>query len=480
MKKSIFTYLDNSQLNMMYGYWKSGRQDQIGVFDVSLRSNPAGNCFYVFAGLERIVLNLQGTLFTEDDINFLKTQPEQYEEGFFQELRQFQFSGDIHSVTEGTIIFSDEPIIRIKSKLFEFPLIESILLNFINTDTLAATQAARMKIIDPKGTFIDLSSHKLLSGDKKPWAARSSYLAGYEGTVNIKASCFFGIPLEETHHQSWVNSFESELDAFRSFIKVHPNNATLLVDAYDPIRSGVPNAIRAAKELEQMGKRMKAIQINSGDLAYISQKSRKMLDNAGLDYVKIIASGDLNEEVIFNLLNQEAKIDGWFIDNEAAAQKGNLDIEAASTLAAMKQDGTYLPKIKMSSNPEKISIPGYKNLYRIINNETGKAEGDYITLHDEKINLHEPLHLFHPIHPHLQKRIQKFTAVPLLRPIIENGRVTCELPSLEQIRQYHKKQLDYFWDEYLRNLNPHLYPVDLSHTLWELRRSTISGKQITY
>jgi nicotinate phosphoribosyltransferase len=470
----MILHTDKYQINMMYAHWKEGTQDRRAVFDAYFRKLPFGNGFAVFAGLERIVRYLRSLHFDEESLAYLREQEEGYDEGFFDELRRFRFTGNLYSVEEGTLVFPNEPLIRVEGRIFEAQLIETALLNFMNYQTLVATKAARIKQVAPQDILLEFGSRRAQEADAALWGARAAYLAGFDATSNLLAGMKFGIPAKGTHAHSWVQIHDSEEEAFRRYAEALPDQVTLLVDTYDTLKRGVPNAIRIAKDMEKRGKRMQSIRLDSGDLAYLSIQARRMLDEAGLSYVKIVASNDLDENTILNLKAQGARIDVWGVGTQLITAADDPALGGVYKLVAREANGRYEPAIKISGNPEKVTTPGIKDVYRIINRETDKAEADYIALADEKdVKKGERLKLFHPSHPYIYKYVENYVAEPLLKPIFLNGKQVYELPSLEQIREHHKRQLARFWPEYLRKLNPEIYPVDLSQRTYDLKTEWI-------
>lgn len=471
---NLTLHTDKYQINMMYSHWKHNNHNNVRVFDAYFRKLPFGNGFAVFAGLERIVAYINGLHFTKDDIDYLRTQPEQYDEAFLEELANFTFTGTISSVKEGTVVFPNEPLIRVEARIFEAQLIETALLNFMNFQTLIATKAARIKQVAPTAQLIEMGTRRAQEADAAIWGARAAYIAGFNGTSNVEAGKLFSIPAIGTHAHAYVMDFDTELDAFRAYAETFPAQTTLLVDTYDTLKSGVPNAIIVAKELEQKGYKLNAIRLDSGDLAYLSKAARAMLDEANLPYVKIIVSNDLDESVIFNLLTQGAKIDAFGIGTQLITAADNPSLGGVYKLVAKKIDAhTYQPVIKLSENPEKVTTPGLKNVYRIICNHTKKVEADYITLYDEQVDEQQPLELFDPVNTWKKKTVTNFTAVSLLEPIFVNGKQVYTLPTIEEIRRYHVDQLSLFWDEHLRKYNPQHYYVDLSSRLWSEKMALI-------
>lgn len=475
---NLTLHTDKYQINMMYGQWKLKRHNNIRVFEAYFRKLPFSNGFAVAAGLERIVNYINQLSFEKEHIDYLRTQPENYEEAFLEELSTFKFTGTIHAITEGTIVFPNEPMYRIEGRLFEVQLIETAILNFMNYQTLIATKAARIKQVDREASLLELGTRRAQEADAAIWGARASYIAGFDGTSNMEAGRLFGIPSFGTQAHAWIMDFDSELEAFRAYASVFPTNTTLLVDTYDTLKSGIPNAIIVAKELAEKGFSLRGIRLDSGDLARLSSEARSMLDSAGFPNVRIIASNDLDENVIFNLKMQNSKVDSWGIGTQLITAADNPSLGGVYKLVAKKDsDGSYIPVIKMSENIEKITNPGFKELYRVINRSTNKVEADYLALGDEQIDTSSPLHLFDPVNTWKDKWVTNYRLEKLLTPIFIDGKQVYSLPSLEEIRDYHKSQLSLFWDEHLRKLNPQHYYVDLSQNLWDMKMNLIHNQK---
>lgn len=467
-------HTDKYQINMMYAHWVHNTLNEKAVFEAFFRKLPFGNGYAVFAGLERIVDYIRRLSFTEEDIDFLRRQEEGYDEAFFEELRKFCFTGDLYSAAEGTLVFPNEPLIRVEARMFEAQIVETAILNFMNYQTLIATKASRIKGVAPEDTFLEFGTRRAQEADAAVWGARASYIAGFDATSNMRAGMLFGIPTKGTHSHAWIQGHDSEKEAFRKFAEALPGHVSLLVDTYDTLRSGVPNAIEAAGHLAASGKKLQSIRIDSGDLAYASIQARAMLDAAGLHDVKIIASNDLDEHIIMNLKAQGARIDIWGVGTQLITAADQPSLGGVYKLVAKEENGAFRPVIKISGNPEKVSNPGVKEVYRIVSRQTGKAEADYISLRGEDdVRLNKPLWLFDPLHPYLNKTVEAYEAIPLLRPIFQNGELTCELPDLDRIREHHRSQLQLFWPQYLRKLNPESYRVNLSRKAWELKMDLI-------
>jgi nicotinate phosphoribosyltransferase len=471
---NLTLHTDKYEINMMYAHWVQGSMNEKAVFELFFRKLPFGNGYAVFAGLERVVNYIRSLRFGDEEIAYLRTQEEQYKEEFLQELRGFHFTGHLDAVLEGTIVFPNEALIRVEARVFEAQLIESAMLNFVNFQTLVATKASRIKQVAGQDGLLEFGTRRAQEADASIWGARASYIAGFHATSNMRAGMLFGIPTKGTHAHSWIQGHETEEEAFNKYAEALPDQVTLLVDTYDTLKSGVPNAIRTAQMLERQGKRMNAIRLDSGDLAYLSQSARQMLDNAGLSYVQIVASNDLDEHIIFNLKGQGARIDVWGVGTQLITAGDQPSLGGVYKLVAREKDGDFIPVIKISGNPEKVTTPGLKEVYRIINLKTGKADGDYIALkHEENIKRGEVIKLFDPVHPYIYKFIEHYNAVSLLQPIFRAGDLVYQLPALEHIRRYHLEQLNLFWPEYHRKLNPETYHVNLSAEVWQLKMDLI-------
>ncbi|WP_019640247.1 nicotinate phosphoribosyltransferase [Paenibacillus fonticola] len=471
---SLALHTDKYQINMIYAHWVNGTHERKAVFEAYFRRLPFGNGYAVFAGLERIVQYISNLHFTDKDMAFLAKQEEEYDPAFLELLRSFRFKGNLHSVPEGALVFPNEPLIRVDGTIMEAQLIETALLNFMNFQTLIATKASRIKRVAEKEVLLEFGTRRAQEADAAIWGARAAYLSGFDATSNLLAGEIFGIPTKGTHAHSWVQSFDSELEAFERFAKALPDQVSLLVDTFDTLDSGVPNAIKTAKLLESKGKRLSSIRLDSGDLAYLSIQARKMLDEAGLPYVKIVASNDLDENTIFNLKAQGARIDIWGVGTQLITAADQPALGGVYKLVEREKDGQMEPAIKISANPEKVTTPGKKDVLRIVDKESGKAIADYICFpHEQQARDGGKLRLFDPVHPYLKKSVKNYTAVSMLQPIYTDGELVYQLPCLEEIREYHKEQLKMFWPEYLRKLNPEIYRINLSQEAWELKQSLI-------
>lgn len=473
--EGLTLHTDKYQINMMYAHWVQGTLNERAVFEIYFRKLPFGNGYAVCAGLERIVRYIEDLRFGDAEIDYLRSQEENYAPGFLEALRSFRFTGTLHAMPEGTLAFPNEPLVRVEARLFEAHLIETAMLNFLNYQTLVATKASRIRQVAKDDILLEFGTRRAQEADAAVWGARAAYVAGFHATSNMRAGMMFGIPSKGTHAHAWVQAFDSEEEAFLKYAEALPEQVTLLVDTYDTLRSGVPNAIKVGKALEAAGKRMAGIRLDSGDLAYLSQQAREMLDEAGLTYVRITASNDLDEQIIDNLKSQHAKIDVWGVGTKLITAADQPSLGGVYKMVAISRGGVYEPVIKISGNPEKMTTPGLKDVYRVVSRETGKAEGDYIALKDETdIREGKRIKLFDPVHPYIHKYIEDYDALPLLAPIIVDGELVRPLPTLAEIRAYHDEQLRLFWPQYLRKLNPELYRVNLSERAWKLKMDLIA------
>lgn len=466
-------HTDKYQITMMYAHYKNGTHHNRSAFDLYFRKPPFGNGYVVFAGLERAVQYLENLHFSEEEIRYLQEE-NSFDPEFLDLLRSFRFTGTVYAMPEGTISFPGEPLIRVEGNIMELQLIETALLNFVGYQSLIATKAARIRHVAEQDTLMEFGSRRAQEKDAAIWGTRAAYLAGFDSTSNTLASQVFGIPSSGTHAHAWVQDFPSELEAFRAYARAFPEATVLLVDTYDTLKSGVPHAIKVGLELKEQGYTLAGIRLDSGDLAYLSKQARKMLDEAGLTDTKITASSDLDEVTILNLKAQGAKIDSWGVGTKLITAYDQPALGAVYKMVARLEGNRWEPTMKISSNPAKITTPGRKNVYRLIDRESGKARGDLITLIEEPINEKKPLQLFDPDHPYRRKRVKNFRAISLLQPIFKDGKRVTTLPSLQEIRQYHQNQLRLFWEEYLRILNPEGYPVSLSPLLWDTKQQLLS------
>ncbi|MBS5909912.1 MULTISPECIES: nicotinate phosphoribosyltransferase [Paenibacillus] len=472
--EGLALHTDKYQINMIYAHWANGTHERQTVFEAYFRKLPFGNGYAVFAGLERIVEYIRNLRFTEKDLNYLAKQEENYKPEFLELLRNFRFGGTLLSMKEGALCFPNEPLIRVEGTIMETQLVETAMLNFMNFQTLIATKASRVKRVAENDVLLEFGTRRAQEADAAIWGARAAYISGFDATSNLLAGEIFGIPTKGTHAHSWVQIFDSEQEAFERYAKALPDQVSLLVDTFDTLKSGVPHAIQTAKMLEAQGKRLSSIRLDSGDLAYLSIQARKMLDEAGLPYVKIVASNDLDENTIFNLKAQGAKIDIWGVGTQLITAADQPALGGVYKLVEREIGGRMEPTIKISGNPEKVTTPGKKDVLRIVSKESGKAMADYVCFpHEQQARSGGNLRLFDPVHPYIKKSVKNYEAVSMLQPIFEDGELVYELPSLEEIRKYHQTQLSLFWPEYLRKLNPEIYRISLSQEAWELKQKMI-------
>jgi nicotinate phosphoribosyltransferase len=464
-------HTDLYQINMMETYWEDGIHNRKAVFEVYFRKLPFGNGYAVFAGLEKVVGFLNGLQFTDSDIRYLRDELG-YQDDFLDYLENLRFTGSVRSMAEGEIVFANEPLIRIEATLAEAQLIETAILNIVNYQTLIATKAARIKYVIGNETAMEFGTRRAQEMDAAIWGTRAAYIGGFSATSNVRAGKLFGIPVSGTHAHSLVQAYIDEYTAFHKYARRH-KDCVFLVDTYDTLRSGVPNAIKVAKELGDSINFI-GIRLDSGDLAYLSKEARKMLDDAGFQKAKIVASNDLDEYTIMNLKSQGAKIDTWGVGTKLITGYDEPALGAVYKIVSIENEqGNMVDTIKISGNPEKVSTPGLKRVYRIINLANQKSEGDYITLDHENPKEEKRLQMFHPIHTYIKKEVTNFEARDLHHDIFINGKLVYELPTLSSIQTFCHQNLNYLWDEYKRSLNPEEYPVDLSPECWENKRRNI-------
>lgn len=469
---------DFYELTMGNGYFKSGMKDRISYFDVFFRSVPDGGGFAIACGLDQVIEYVKTLHFDEDDIALLRSKGI-FDEGFLDYLRNFKFTGDIFAMPEGTPIFPNEPIITVRAPAIEAQLLETYILLAINHQSLIATKAARICKAAQGRAVMEFGSRRAQGESAAVVGARAAYIGGCAGTANTLSEKLYGVPALGTIAHSWVQSFDTEYDAFKTYCELYPTNATLLVDTYNTLKSGIPNAIRAFKEiLIPQGIKSFGIRLDSGDITYLTKKARKMLDDAGLPQCKIVVSNSLDEYLIEDLLSQGAQIDSFGVGERLITAKSEPVFGGVYKLVAVEEDGVITPKIKISENVDKITNPHYKKVYRIFENDTGKAIADQLVLHDEVIDETQPLEIFDPKAIWKRKTITNFTAKPLLVPIFKNGECVYESPALGDIKKYCAEQMDLLWEEVKRFENPHNYYVDLSQKLWDIKNELlIKGKE---
>ena len=469
---------DFYELTMANGYFQTEMADQVCYFDVFFRTVPDGGGFAIAAGLEQVVDYIQNLRFDQEDIDFLRSKG-CFHEGFLDYLKTFRFTGDIWAVPKGTPIFPGEPILTVRAKAMEAQFIETFILLTLNHQTLIATKASRIVRSAQGRPVSEFGSRRAQGPDAANLGARAAYIAGCAGTADTQADQLYGAPAGGTMAHSWVQMFPDEYTAFETYCRLYPHGATLLVDTYNVLKSGVPNAIRAFNEvLKPQGITNCAIRLDSGDLSYLSRKARKMLDAAGWTGCKIIASNSLDEYLIRDLLLQGACLDGFGVGERLITSKSSPVFGGVYKLSAVEdKEGNIIPKIKISENAAKITNPSFKKVYRLYDKADGKAFADLITLHDETLEEGKPLELFDPVDTWKRKTFENFTAEPLLKPIFQGGKLVYDLPSMEEIRAHCAHELSLQWEEVKRFENPHNYYVDLSQKLWDLKQELLKERR---
>ena len=467
---------DFYELTMGNGYFELGKGEEITYFDVFYRTVPDGGGFAIAAGLEQVIEYIKDLSFTEDDIAFLRSKA-LFSEDFLEYLAHFRFSGDIFAVPEGTPIFPGEPIMTVRAPAIEAQFVETFILLAINHQSLIATKANRVVRAADGRPVAEFGSRRAQGADGAMLGARASYIGGCSATACTISDRMFGIPATGTMAHSWVQMFDNEYDAFVSYCRTYPHNATLLVDTYDVLRSGIPNAIRAFREvLTPLGITSCGIRIDSGDITYLTKRARKMLDEAGFPDCKIVVSNSLDENIIRDIILQGACIDSFGVGERLITAKSDPVFGGVYKLVAKEENGEIIPKIKISENPEKITNPHFKKIYRIFDNETGKATADLMCVYDETVDERQPLELFDPQQTWKRKICVNFTAKELLVPIFKDGVCVYECPSIDEVRAYCREQIDCLWDEVKRFENPHRYYVDLSQKLWDIKHRLLKEK----
>lgn len=461
---------DFYELTMTNGYLKKGFDNTEVVFDVFFRKIPENGGYALCAGLEQIINYIETLKFKEEDIEYIKSL-EIFDDTFLDYLKNYKFKGDIYAIPEGTPIFPKEPVITIKANIMEAQLIETTILLLFNHQTMIATKASRIvNAAGDNGTVLEFGARRAHGADGAVYGARASIIAGCKGSSNTVVGQLFDVPLSGTMAHSWVTLFDEEIDAFRAYADVYPDNLILLVDTYDTLKSGVPNAIKVFKEVKAKGQLIKfGIRLDSGDLAYLSRKARRMLDKAGFKDAIIIASSDLDEYLIRDLVLQGAKIDVYGVGTNLITSKQSPAFGGVYKLVAIEKNGELINKIKISDNTEKITLPGFKQVWRLVDNNTGKAKADLITFKDEIIDDTKSLEIFDSEARWKRQVLTDFTAIPLQVPIYKRGKLVYKLPSIKEIIEYSKEQMDLLYNETKRLVNPNIHYVDLSQKLIDER-----------
>ncbi len=475
--RNLTLMTDLYQLTMMQGYFKS-QNNQTVIFDVFYRSNPSGSAYSIMAGLEQVIEYIKALSFSKEDIQYLKNTGI-FEDDFLEFLKKFKFSGNIYAIPEGSVIFPREPLIKVIAPIMEAQLIETAVLNIINHQSLIATKASRVVYAAKGDGIMEFGLRRAQGPDAGIYGARAAIIGGCIGTSNVLTGKLFNVPIKGTHAHSWIMSFPDEYTAFKTYASLYPNACILLVDTYDTLKSGVPNAIRIFQEMKDQGIPLSSygIRLDSGDLAYLSKKARKMLDNAGFPDAIISASSDLDEYLIDSLKTQGAAITSWGVGTNLITSKDNPSFGGVYKIAAVESEGTFIPKIKLSENSEKITNPGNKTIYRVYEKESGKIKADLIALEDEKISEEEDLLLFDPVETWKKTLLKagSFTLRKMLVPVFQEGSCVYSSPEVMDIRDYCFRELDTLWEESRRLINPHEIYVDLSDRLYKMKTALLES-----
>lgn len=469
VKKNYTLLVDFYELTMANGFFKEGMRDKTVIFDMFFREVPDNGEYTIVAGLEQLIEYMENLHFSEEDIEFLRDK-NIFDEEFLDYLYNFDFQCDVWAMPEGTLAFPGEPLVTVKGPAIQAQMLETMVLLTLNHQSMIATKASRI-VKQAKGRpVVEFGSRRAQGYSAANLGARAAYIGGCAGTANTLSDKMFGVPALGTMAHSWVQMFDSELEAFRAFARVYPDNCLLLVDTYDTLKEGIPNAIKVFdEEVLPRGFRPKGIRIDSGDITYISNKARKMLDDAGYPDAQIMASNSLDEYTIRTILHQGAKLDSFGVGERLITSKSSPVFGGVYKLVAtVSKDGKIIPKIKISENVAKITTPGFKELYRFYENETGKAMADVISLRDEEIP-EDNYEIFHPVYTWKRKTLTDYTAKKVLVQIYDKGKLVYKLPSLEEIKEKAERELDTLWEETKRLDNPNEYIVDLSEKLWEVK-----------
>ncbi|MBR4954472.1 MAG: nicotinate phosphoribosyltransferase [Clostridia bacterium] len=472
--RNLTMLTDFYEFTMANGYLKNGLADRIAYFDMFFRRIPDKGGYAIVAGVEQLCDYLSNLTFSDEDIEYLRSKNCFCEE-FLEYIRNFKFECDVWAIPEGTPVFPGEPLVTVRGPVMQAQFIETMVLLTINHQSLIATKSSRIVRAANGRAVMEFGSRRAQGADGAVLGARAAYIAGAAGTACVLSDRQFGVPAVGTMAHSWVQMFDSEYEAFKAYATVYPDSCVLLVDTYNVLRSGVPNAIKMAKEvLEPMGKRLKGVRIDSGDIAYLSKRTREMLDEAGMQDCKITASNSLDEHLIRDLIAQGACIDSFGIGERLITSKSEPVFGGVYKLAALEDaNGNIIPKIKVSENVEKITTPHFKQVWRLTSHEDGKYIADVLTLRDEIIDTTKPYTIFDPTHTWKKRTLYNFDAQPLLVPLFEKGKLVYDLPDIETIRKNCREKTALLWSEVVRFENPHPYYVDLSQKLWDIKRELL-------
>ena len=466
---------DFYELTMGNGYLLSSKKDMQACFDLYFRKVPDNGGFAIAAGLSEMIEFLEQLHFGKEDIEYLRSK-HQFSEEFLQYLADFKFECDVYAVPEGTPIFPNEPLVTVKGPAIQAQLLETMLLLTINHQSLIATKANRIVRAAQGRPVFEFGSRRAQGSNAAILGARAAFVGGCAGTACACCEQLYGIPAVGTMAHSWIQMYDSELEAFEAYARYYPDNCILLVDTYNVIKSGIPNAIKAYENvLKPLGKRLKGIRIDSGDITYLTKKVRKMLDAAGLTDCTIFISNSLDEYIIRDILLQGASIDSFGVGERLITSKSEPVFGGVYKLVATEKDGKYVPKIKLSENVEKITTPGYKKVYRLFSNETGNMIADLIALYDEEFDFTKPITLFDPVYTWKKKTFENYRVEEILKPIYEKGKLVYKTPTVMESKKYCAEQVGRLWDEVKRFENPQTYYVDLSQKLWDVKHSLLSA-----
>ena len=471
-ERNLTMLTDFYEITMANGYFKNGYKDTIAYFDMFFRDIPDKGGFVIMAGVEQLVEYMKNLTFTAEDIEYLRGKG--FGKEFLDYLADFHFACDVWAIPEGTPIFPGEPIVKVKGPVIQAQFVETMVLVCINHQSLIATKANRVVRAAGGRAVMEFGSRRAQGFDGAIYGARAAYIGGCAGTACTISDEAFGTPALGTMAHSWIQLFDSELDSFKAYAREYPDACTLLVDTYNVLKSGVPNAIKTFDEvLKPMGKRPKGVRIDSGDITYLSRKARKMLDDAGYPDCGIVASNSLDEYIIRDMLQQGAQLNSFGVGERMITSSSSPVLGGVYKLVAVEKDGVVIPKIKISENVAKITTPGNKRCYRFFDRETGKAEADYIAFADEVIDPKEKYTLFDPDYTWKKKEFQNFEFRELLEPLFAKGKCVYKERDIDEIKDYCAKQVGTLWDEVLRFENPHNYYVDLSQRVWDKKHQLI-------
>lgn len=474
-EENLSMLFDYYEMTMANGYFQEGMQDVVGYFDLYYRQNPDQASFAIFSGLESVIAYLENLHFSEDDIAFLRTK-KIFPEDFLDYLRNFHFDCDVWSVPDGTVVFPNEPLITVRGPMIQASLVETMLLLLVNHQSLIASKANRIVRAAEGRPVMEFGSRRAQGPDAATLGARAAYIAGCVGTANTLTDQRFGVPALGTMAHAWVQLFEDEYTAFKKYAELYPTNATLLIDTYDTLHSGLPNAIRVFREVLKPQGLSGGVRLDSGDIAYLSKKARRILDEAGFPDAKIVASNSLDEYRIQDILGQGAKIDSFGVGENLISSQSSPVFGGVYKLVAVEGKEGLEARIKISENVEKITTPGFKTFYRFYDKASGKALADLVTLFEEKVE-GESYEIFHPVYTWKRTLLENFEARQMREQIFSAGKLIYQLPSLEDRRNYCKREIESLWEEYKRFDNPHVYKVDQSQKVWELKHQLLDKAQ---